>query len=112
MSKDTLPFSDTDYSKLSFRVFPTLRRRDKYGSVGEVNEIKKGPKGERVTIGKAQIVAKETKTLDELSTPFLCFDTESKHWDEAYQRLNRFYRKPIEPDEELTIYWNRWVDND
>ena len=28
---------------------------------------------------------------------------------EAEELINEFYQNPIEPDEELTLYWNRWV---
>lgn len=110
MTDGTLPFSDTDYSKLDRKVFPTIRRRDKYGDVGDVNDITHGPVGNRETIGRAEIVAKETVTLEELSDQFLMRDTESMSASESVISINSFYSKPIGSDEGLTLYWNRWVD--
>lgn len=110
MTDGTLPFSDTDYDKLHRAVFPTIRRRDKYGVVGDVNTIVHGEQGDREELGDAEIIAKETVTLAEIEGPFLRFDTQSDTDDEAYTSINKFYRKPIQRDEELTLYWNRWVD--
>ena len=110
MSGGTLPFSDTDYDKLNHAVFPTLRRRDKYGSVGDVNTITHGSKGNRDELGQAEIIAKETVTLEELNWQFFKFDTQSETLEGAFESINSFYQNPIERDEELTLYWNRWVD--
>jgi len=120
MSDGTLPFSHTDYDKLTHAVFPTLRRRDKYGKVGDVNEIMVGSKGNRESWGKAEIIAKETVELRRLPTSFLCWDTDYKI-DTAIEygnnprkgandALNYFYRNDIQPQEEITLYWNRWVN--
>lgn len=122
MTGGTLPFSHSDYDKLQHRVFPTIRRRDKFGAVGDVNEIMVGPKGERDSWGKAEIIAKETVTLQTLPTSLLCWDTEThincatnkgmSHRRQAKQSINEFYQNPIQPEEDLTLYWNRWVDDD
>jgi hypothetical protein len=106
----TLPFSHTDYDKLDRAVFPTVRRRDKYGDVGDVNTVRVGEYGDREAVGTAEIIAKETVPLEELMGPFLRFDTQSDTDAEALDTINEFYRNPIEMDEELTLYWNQWVD--
>jgi len=110
MTDGTLPFSETEYDKLNHAVFPTLRRRDKYGDVGDVNTVVHGPRGERDELGAAEVVAKETVTLEELNAQFFQFDTQSESWDAAYESINKFYQKDIQRDEELTLYWNRWVN--
>lgn len=110
MTDGTLPFSDTEYDKLDHAVFPTIRRRDKYGDVGDVNTIEHGEYGDREVIGRAEIIAKETITLADLNDQFFCFDTQSANPENAYKSISKFYRNPIEPTEELTLYWNKWVD--
>lgn len=112
MTDGVLPFSDVEYSKLQYSVFPTLRRRDKYGDVGDTNTITHGPKGDREELGTARIVAKETVCMEDerFTDAFFKFDTESESWDEAYDSINRFYTKLIEPDEELTLYWSCWTE--
>jgi len=114
-----LPFSHTDYDKIQHPVFPTIRRRDKYGDVGDIREVIVGPKGDRDTWGKAKVIAKETVTPQELPTSFLCWDTDTeirpeKNYKPNRQRatdtLNEFYRNRIQIDEELTLYWNQWVE--
>jgi len=120
MSNKALPFSHTDYDKLQHPVFPTIRRRDKYGDVGDVRPVIVGSKGDRETWGKAKVIAKETVTINELPTSFLTWDTNvdveavmfgGKHpGKQAYQSLNKFYKNRIQPDEELTLYWNQWTE--
>lgn len=107
---DTLPFSSKDYSKHDFQIFPTIRRRDKYGVIGTVVSVEAGPQGEREEIGKAEIIAKEEVTLGSLPTAFLLHDTESTTREEAEESLQSFYRNPIEEDEALTLYWLAWVE--
>jgi len=109
MSDGTLPFSTTDYDKLDRAVFPTIRRRDKYGDVGDVNTVVAGPRGDREPLGEAEIIAKETVAVRDIKGPFFWFDTQSSSNGEAYKSINKFYRNDIEPDEELTLYWNKWV---
>jgi hypothetical protein len=111
MSNGTLPFSDTDYDKLNHAVFPTIRRRDKYGDVGDVNTIMHGEKGKRDKLGEAEIIAKETITLNELNNQFFKFDTQETSYKSALDSINKFYRNNIGMDEELTLYWNRWVNH-
>lgn len=112
MSDGTLPFSDADYSKLNHAVFPTIRRRDKYGNVGDVNTITHGPKRDREKLGEAEVIAKETITIEELNNQFFKFDTQTETLEGALSSINKFYQNPIELDEELTLYWNRWVDHE
>jgi hypothetical protein len=108
MTTSRLPFSD-DYDKLDRAVFPTVRRRDKYGDVGDEVVVVQGSKGDREEIGLAKIITKEIVTLHDIEGPFLRFDTQSDSDKEASESLNQFYRNPIEPDESLTLYWLRWV---
>jgi hypothetical protein len=110
MSK--LPFSNVQYDKLNRAVFPTLRRRDKYGDVGTINTITHGKRGERVELGEAEIIAKEKVTLQELNDQFVQFDTQSVDYKEAMDTINHFYKNPIAQNEELTLYWNRWVNHE
>jgi hypothetical protein len=106
---DKLPFSSKEYDKLDRAVFPTIRRRDKYGDVGDVNTVIAGEKGDREVLGDAEIIAKEKVTLKELMGPFIWFDTQSYSDAAARTSINRFYQTPIEMEEELTLYWNKWV---
>ena len=110
MSENILPFSSTDYDKLDRKVFPTIRRRDKYGDIGTINEIRAGRRGNRDSLGKAEIIAKETITIEEIRGPFFQWDTNVDDDKLAYESINRFYQNPIEKDEPLTLYWNRWVE--
>lgn len=112
MSKGTLPFSSTDYDKLKHDVFPTIRRRDQYGDIGDVNTVVAGPRGKRQTLGQAEIIAKETATLKELNNQFLMFDTNTTDYSSAIELINSFYRDEIGENEELTIYWNRWTNKE
>jgi len=105
----TLPFTH-HYDKLDREIFPTVRRRDKFGSVGTINAVEVGARGNREVIGGAKIIAKETVTLVDLMGPFIRFDTQSDTDAEALATINEFYRNPITMDEELTLYWNRWVE--
>jgi len=108
----SLPFSHTDYDKLERDVFPTVRRRDNFGEIGDTNTVRVGEYGDREVVGTAEIIAKETATLHELMGPFLQFDTQSDTDAEALDTINEFYRNPIAMDEELTLYWNKWVDHE
>lgn len=110
MASETLPFSDTDYDKLDRAIFPTVRRRDKYGDVGDVRPVEYGPRGDREVIGRAEVLAKETVALTDLMGPFLRFDTQSDTDAAAVDSINEFYRNPIDSDEDLTLYWNGWVE--
>jgi len=112
MTDGTLPFSSTEYDKLGYSVFPTIRRRDKYGDVGDVNEIRAGERGERITLGRAKIIGKDTVTVDGMNHRLLEFDTNATDMTEAWELLNSFYRNEIDPHETLTLYWNVWVDKE
>lgn len=112
MPQNTLPFQDGSNSKLNFAVFPTVRREDKFGDVGTINDVE--DRSEDEVIGQAQIVAKETVCLndDRFTDEFFAFDTDTRNFDEAFDSLCDCYDSAIEPDEELILYWNRWVDHE
>jgi hypothetical protein len=110
MTNGTLPFSDTDYDKLKHPVFPTIRRRDKYGDIGDVNTVTHGESGNRDELGRALIVGKETVTIKTMPEALFLWDTESDTFEDAYESINKFYQTPIAMDEELTMYWNKWVN--
>jgi len=112
MSNGTLPFSSTEYDKLDHAVFPTIRRRDKYGDVGDVNEVRAGEKGRRVLLGTAEIIAKETVTVGSINTGLLLFDTDTNSEIDALELINSFYTNEVTRDEPLTLYWNRWLDKE
>lgn len=99
LSKDVLPFSN-HYEKLDHPVFPTIRRRDKYGEVGD--RVTVTVKGE--TLCEAEIIAKEQRCIGNMSTAFLCYDTDTETEQAAEDVLNSFYRTPIRVTEELTQY--------
>lgn len=107
----TLPFSSY-YPKLQLYVFPTIRRRDKYGNIGGIKDIKIGQPNNRTHIGYSQIIEKHTVTLEEIDPRLLMYDTDSDSFDEAVKSINRFYRDPIEMDETLYMWWNRWIERD
>ncbi|MFW5905784.1 MAG: hypothetical protein ACOCUO_02965 [archaeon] len=106
MTNGTLPFTTTDYDKFKHPVFPTIRRRDKYGDVGDVNEVRV----DGHFIGTVEIVAKETVTIDELNEQLFQYDTDTATTDTAREYINGFYQRPIGDSEPLTMYWNRWVN--
>jgi len=107
MADKEIPFSDM-YAKLKNPVFPTIRRNPKpeYGEPGDtVNvSVKNGEDFE------AELLAKRDVTLKSLSEDLLIFDTwpmsESMDWsiEDAKEKLNSFYRKPIRDTEKLTLY--------
>jgi hypothetical protein len=102
---DVLPFSH-DYPKLHEKLFPTLRRRDKFGDVGDTVTVTVD--GEKV--GAARIIAKETRAWKNMSTEFVTHDTDSEDRDAALDSINEFYRNPVEPSEELTQYVCIWLE--
>jgi len=51
----------------------------------------------------ATLVLKTKMALNNIPTPFLCYDTETESREDAIKLLNSFYKKPISEDEELTI---------
>lgn len=108
MTKVELPFSH-QYPKLDYAVFPTIRRRDKYGTVGDTLTVVYSPNARRnEELGEASIIAKEKRSLTDMTTAFLCHDTNSDTFSGAVESINEFYRKPIEADEQLTLYWLKW----
>ena len=110
-----LPFSK-HYAKHERAVFPTIRRRDKFGNFGDFVIVVAGPRNDRERIGLAKIIEKETVTLADLPTPLLCYDCDVLELDtafdvreEARNHLDSFYRMGIEEDEDLTLYWLQWM---
>jgi len=119
MPDGELPFSH-GYAKHDRVVFPTIRRRDKFGDVGDVVAVTVGQRGETDELGAAEIVAKETVQFRNLPTWLLCYDCEISPDSEtpnlngdlraaAHDSLSGFYQNDIEMDEPLTMYWLRWV---
>lgn len=110
-----LPFSDNEYDKLSLSVFPTLRRREKYGEEGDVVAITKGERRQRDYVGKAEVVSVEVVRPEHLNPNFLKYDTqtpERKTTRVAKRELSSFYQNPIEWDEEIYLYWLKWVEKE
>jgi len=114
MPDGELPFSH-EYAKHNRAVFPTIRRRDKFGDVGDVVTVT----GDNEKLGDAEVVAKETVQFRDLPTWLLCYDCDVARAttdsgadlrEAAYDHINNFYRNSIEMDEPLTMYWLRWVD--
>ena len=103
-----LPFSHA-YGKLNRSVFPTIRRRDKFGSVGDLVSVTLGERGNRENVGVAEIIGKESERWDALSDRFVTYDTDTENREGATKTINSFYRHPISDDEHLTIYWCKWV---
>jgi hypothetical protein len=95
-----------DYNKLKTDMFTTIRRYDKpYYQVGEDIEIK-SPSEEFV----ATIILKIKLGINEIPDIFLMVDTEKPTIDKAHELLNSFYKKPIQPEEILTILViKRWL---
>lgn len=113
MPDGELPFSH-EYAKHDRVVFPTIRRRDKFGDVGDVVAVT----GDNEKLGDAEIVAKETVQFRDLPTWLLCYDcgvpkvTTNNDADfraAAHDSLSGFYQNGIKMDEPLTMYWLRWV---
>ena len=94
-----LPFSH-QYEKLEHPVFPTIRRRDKYGEVGDRVTVTVG----HDKLCEAEIIAKEKRCIGNMSKEFLCYDTDTDSEEAAEGVLNSFYRNPIRVTEELTQY--------
>lgn len=107
MTDKEIPFSSM-YAKLKNPVFPTIRRNPKpeYGEPGDM--VKVSVKGGQDF--EAELVAKRDITLNAISDDLLIFDTYpldgSMDWDidDAEEKLNSFYRKPIKNTEKLTLY--------
>jgi hypothetical protein len=103
----SIPFSGM-YAKLKNPVFPTIRRNPKpeYGEPGDTVTIsvKNGEDFE------AELIAKRHVTLKSLSEDLLVYDTcpmeDGFDWDvdDAREKLNSFYQKPIRDTEKLTLY--------
>lgn len=92
-----------DYPKLDDEKFTTIRRYGGRYKVGEVYEVK-APSQRFI----AFLVSKEKKTLEEMSTAFLCYDTNTANREEAIKVLNSFYKKPISETEKLSVLTFVW----
>lgn len=87
-----------DYRKLQDRLFTTIRRRDDYPEVGEEVQVR-APSSSFAAV----ILWKILITLEEIPTSLLCHDTDTETRENALKLLNSFYRKPIQPFENLTL---------
>lgn len=110
MTEETvIPFSGKDYIKHKHPVFPTIRREDKFGDVGDVLTVEKDDGEDQWKMGKVEIVAKDKQYLLALSSQFLSFDTNLQTPAHAVRSIQSFYDDPIDPDEKFVIYWLKWV---
>lgn len=119
MTEDVMPFSHY-YKKFEHPLLCTIRRRDKYGDIGDKLPIKTNRKERGGYAGVFKIVGKEKRKLKNIPTKLLVYDTTTKakngdynkpkNRKEAIDFVNQFYRKPLEPDEELTIYFGLNLD--
>lgn len=106
VSNMVIPFSDR-YIKLQNDIFPTIRRTDRYGSVGDVVEVHVRPTDERFD---ARIMAKQSITLNSIPDEFLVYDTrpyngfgEDWSFEDAVEKINGFYSNEIRENEKLVL---------
>ena len=92
------------YPKLEHKIFPTIRRRDRY-AVGSTILIKE-PEHQF----EAKILIKFHKRLFQIPTPLLCYDTNTETREEAIELINSFYRNPLSDLEHLTILFLEKLD--
>ena len=98
---DKIKFSHR-YSKLSGKVFTTIRRYDRYTADKQYEvDVKFG-------FGKthrfdAFLLDKYKRRLRDIPTGLLLYDTDEPTRERAVELLNSFYRKRVEDDEVLTI---------
>ena len=88
-----IPFSK-DWSKLSQRLFITLRKSEK-AQVGEVVKIYNKP---NVVVFKACCLLVMKSTLGELSTALLCYDTDTHTRAAAIAEIQQFYKTSLTDD--------------
>ena len=106
--KDEIEFSSDEwYEKFDYQVFPTIRREEKYGPEGHVLEVYHGP--DKEWLGRVEVVATETKTIRDMTTSFLMHDTNEHSWASCIESLNSFWDEPIGLEEQLVIYWLKWL---
>jgi len=103
-----LPFSYL-YPKLMHPVFPTLRRHDRFGEVGESVEVMVKPTGYSA---EAQVLTKEKWRWMDMPDHLLTYDTDTETREEALEHINQWYQNHINRDEELNLYLLKWVDPD
>lgn len=94
-----------DYPKLKQAKFSTIRRYDKDYEPGQIRLVRMQSKW----LGKAKIILKHKKKLNELSDDFLAQDTNTKTRNDAINVLNSFYDNPIAQNEQLTVLFLGWV---
>ena len=88
-----------NYTKLGYHHYTTIRRYSK-GKVGDI-VLERYPKGQH----KARIVDLERKSLDNIPSHIIEFDTDCNSREEAYQLFQSFYKKPIDfKNEKFYLY--------
>ncbi len=88
-----------NYTKLDYPYYTTIRRYSK-GKVGDI-VIEKYPKGQH----KARIIEVQRKSLDNIPTHVIEFDTDTNSRGMAYELIQSFYKKPIDfKNEKFYIY--------
>jgi len=103
-----VPFSYL-YPKLMHPVFPTLRRHDRFGEVGEPVEVMVKP---TCYSAEAEVVSKEQRKWVDMTTHLLTYDTDTETREEALEHINQWYQNPITPGEELNLYLLKWTEAD
>ena len=88
-----IPFSK-DWSKLSQRLFITLRKSEK-AQQGEVVKIYNKP---NVDVFKACCLLVMKTTLGELPTALLCYDTDTHTREGAIAEIQQFYKISLAED--------------
>lgn len=89
-----------DYPKLDKDCFTTIRRRDKGLKVGQSYPIKSPSKKFRAVLtNKVQV------RLTDIPDNILFFDTNTTSREDAYNLLNSFYKNPLNPQEEVTLFY-------
>lgn len=87
------------YNKLNYELLTTIRRYDKtYYEEGKTILVKSPHK-----VFEAVIIMKIKRKLKDIPLDFLLQDTETESYIEAMNLFNLLYKKPLEPQEELTI---------
>jgi len=102
-----LPFSYL-YPKLMHPVFPTLRRYDRFGSVGDVVRVRVKP---LEYTAEAEVLAKSKRTWADMGEHFVTYDTATDTREGAEDHINQWYRNPIKDTEDLTLYTLKWMDH-
>lgn len=89
-----------DYPKLERECFTTIRRRDKGLKLGESYRVKSPSHDFR-----AVLTNKVKIRLTDIPDRILFFDTNTSSREEAYNLLNSFYKKQLDPQEEVYLFY-------